>query len=36
MRKFILDTDIGADCDDVAALYYLLGKMKSGECEVSG
>lgn len=36
MRKFILDTDIGADCDDVAALYYLLGKMKRGECEVSG
>ena len=35
MRKFILDTDIGADCDDVAAIYYLLGKMNDGECEVS-
>lgn len=35
MRKFILDTDIGADCDDVAAIYYLLGKMEDGECEVS-
>lgn len=35
MRKYILDTDIGADCDDVAALYYLLGKMRDGECEIS-
>lgn len=34
MRKFILDTDIGADCDDVAAIYYLLGKAADGECDV--
>ncbi len=34
MKKFILDTDIGADCDDAAALLYLLGKMKAGECEI--
>ncbi len=34
MKKFIVDTDIGADCDDVIALFYLLKKMKKGECKV--
>lgn len=35
MRKFIIDTDIGADADDVVALGYLLKKGNSGLCEVS-
>ena len=35
MRKFIIDTDIGADADDVVALGYLLKKANSGLCEVS-
>lgn len=34
MKKYIFDTDIGADCDDAVALLYILGKMKDGECEV--
>lgn len=34
MKKYIFDTDIGADCDDVVALRYLLGKQNDGECEV--
>lgn len=34
MKKVILDTDIGADCDDVIALEYLLKKMKAKECEI--
>ncbi len=34
MKKYIFDTDIGADCDDAVALLYVLGKMKSGECEI--
>ena len=34
MKKYIFDTDIGAYCDDVIALLYLLGKMREGECEV--
>ena len=35
MKKLILDTDIGADCDDIVALDYLLKKMKMGECELA-
>ena len=34
MKKYIFDTDIGADCDDVVALRYLLGKQNDGECEI--
>ena len=34
MKKYIFDTDIGADCDDAVALLYILGKMRDGECEV--
>ena len=34
MKKYIFDTDIGADCDDVVALRYLLGKQNGGECEI--
>ncbi len=34
MRKFIVDTDIGADCDDMVALAYLLGKSSKKECEL--
>lgn len=34
MKRFIVDTDIGADCDDVIALFYLLKKMKKDECKV--
>lgn len=34
MKRFILDTDIGADCDDAVALFYLLQKMKDGECVI--
>ncbi len=34
MKKYIFDTDIGADCDDAVALLYMLGKMRGGECEV--
>lgn len=35
MRKYIIDTDLGADSDDAAALMYMLGKMRKGECEIS-
>ncbi len=34
MKKYIFDTDIGADCDDAVALLYILGKMRDNECEV--
>lgn len=33
-KKFIVDTDIGADCDDAVALAYLLGKEKARLCEI--
>lgn len=32
MKSFIVDTDIGADADDVVALAYLLGKCREGTC----
>ncbi len=32
MRRFIVDTDIGADADDMVALSYLLGRMREREC----
>lgn len=35
MRRFILDTDIGADCDDAVAIAYLLGKQSEGRCTVA-
>ncbi len=35
MKKLILDTDIGADCDDAVALDYLLKKTREEECEIS-
>ncbi len=34
MKKYIFDTDIGADCDDAVALLYILGKMRDNECKV--
>lgn len=34
MKKVILDTDMGVDCDDAVALALLLKKMKEGECEL--
>ena len=34
MKRLILDTDMGADCDDAVALALLLQKMRRGECEV--
>ena len=33
-KKFIVDTDIGADCDDAVALAYLFGKEKARLCEI--
>ena len=33
-KKFIVDTDIGADCDDAVALAYLLSKEKARLCEI--
>jgi inosine-uridine nucleoside N-ribohydrolase len=34
MKKIILDTDIGGDCDDVLALDYLLSAMNKNEAEL--
>ncbi len=34
MKKIILDTDIGIDCDDAAALALLLNYQKEGKCEI--
>lgn len=34
VRKFIVDTDIGADCDDAVALAYLLSKENARLCEI--
>ena len=34
MRKIIFDTDMGVDCDDVAALAILLNAHKKKECEL--
>ena len=36
MEKIILDTDIGADCDDAVALAVLLQAEKRGLCELYG
>lgn len=35
MKRFLLDTDIGADCDDAVAIAYLLGKQNEGRCTVA-
>jgi len=34
IRNFIIDTDIGADCDDAIALAYLFGKEKARLCRI--
>ncbi len=34
IKKVILDTDIGVDCDDCVALALLLNKHKNKECEL--
>ncbi len=34
MRKFILDTDIGVDCDDAAAIAMTLNYQKAGKCQL--
>lgn len=36
MKKIIIDTDIGCDCDDVLALAYALQAQKSGLCKLLG
>ena len=33
-KKIILDTDMGVDCDDAAALAILLNKQSIGEIEI--
>lgn len=35
MKKIILDTDFGCDCDDVGALCLLLSAAQRGECELA-
>ncbi len=34
LKKVVLDTDMGVDCDDCAALAILLNKHKKKECEL--
>ena len=34
MKKILLDTDMGCDCDDVGALAVLCGAVKRGEAEL--
>ena len=34
MKRIILDTDIGVDCDDAVALAMLIGFAKSGHCSI--
>lgn len=36
MKKILLDTDIGADCDDAVALAVLLKSELVGKCELCG
>lgn len=36
MKKILLDTDIGADCDDAVALAVLLKSELDGQCELCG
>ena len=36
MKKIILDTDIGIDCDDAAAIGMLLQLEEEGKCFVEG
>ena len=34
MKKYILDTDMGCDCDDIGALAIMLNAVKKGEAEL--
>ncbi|MBQ8759038.1 MAG: nucleoside hydrolase, partial [Clostridia bacterium] len=34
MRKYILDTDMGCDCDDIGALSIMLNAVNKGEAEL--
>jgi len=34
MKKYILDTDMGCDCDDIGALAIMLNSVKKGEAEL--
>ena len=36
MKKIILDTDVGVDCDDAAALGLLLNAQNAGKCQILG
>ena len=36
MKKFILDTDMGIDCDDAVALALLINYKKMGACDILG
>ena len=36
MKRIILDTDIGIDCDDAAAIGMLLQLEEEGKCFVEG
>lgn len=36
MKRIVLDTDIGVDCDDAVALALLMKLKKSGFCEILG
>ena len=36
MKKIILDTDVGVDCDDAAALALLLNAQNAGKCKILG
>ena len=36
MKKFILDTDMGVDCDDAVALALLINYKKAGACDILG
>jgi len=35
-KKVIFDTDLGADCDDVMALDFIMAADKCGDCELIG
>lgn len=36
MKKIILDTDVGVDCDDAAAIALLLNAQNEGKCRILG
>lgn len=36
MKKIILDTDVGVDCDDSAAMALLLNAQNAGKCKILG